>query len=149
MLNVLWHWVTVLKKLQNVNASFHDNMVKWSELVFICKHDGVQLCLSVKYLLNHRRWKCHSIMQQKGLERVDLVLSLMDYHCKNFDVMLEIVMTSECAQLSLEVYIVFDHVITLGHIYKLCSSKHWPCSLALTSSSLWMLAVYKNRAGRQ
>lgn len=63
-------------------------------------------------------------MQQKGLERVDLVLSLMDYHCKNFDVMLEIVMTSECAQLSLEVYIVFDHVITLGHIYKLRSSKH-------------------------
>ena len=55
-------------------------------------------------------------MQQKGLERVDPVLSLIVYHCKNFDVMLEIVMTSECAQLSLEVYMVFDSVIILRHI---------------------------------
>ena len=44
------------------------------------------------------------------------MLSLMDYHSKNFDVMLKIVMTSECAQLSLEVYMVFDSVIILRHI---------------------------------
>ena len=62
------------------------------------------------FMDNHKR---------HATKRADPVLSLMDYNYLSKDkqnILFKTVMTSECAQLSLEFYILFDSVTKLVHI---------------------------------